>query len=274
METIPTNSISFIDLINFTHDIASLNAVYLGISVSAILVLAGLLLGVFYFFNLKPLQEKITKQEDKIDTQKKEADKIIKSSEDKVEASLRIFKERYKKDIDKLITENNGKNILETKNQIGIAEKSLLEKIESVSENKNIKLKEVILSEATNKISVTEKLLQKEISSLKMSVSLTEGNIKGIERKIKKLELEEFARKNQMGAIYRAVDLLKEDIDEKSQFQIPQSLGTLRNQIKGNLLSVDDVTKIEEQLVRLDSEPKYKTSIKDVRDAVLKKEAE
>lgn len=70
METI-TSSNSLIDLMNLTHDAIYLNAVYLGISVSAILVLAGILFGVFYFFNLKPLQDKIIKQEDKIDNLKK-----------------------------------------------------------------------------------------------------------------------------------------------------------------------------------------------------------
>lgn len=276
METISTSSVSLIDLINLTQDIAALNAVYLGISVGAILIFAGVLLGAFSFFNLKPLQEKITKQEDKIDTQKKKIDQVLESSKTETEASLEVFKENYKKDVNELIIKNNEKNILETKSQITTAEKLFIEKIESISENKNIKLKEVILSETTNKISDTEKSLQKEVSSLKTSGDLMEQNIKNIERKIKELELEEFARKNQMGAIYRAIELLREDIDEKDQYNIPNSLEKLRGQIKGYRLSVSDITLIEAQLVRLDSEPKYKTQIKDVRADILQegKEAE
>ena len=38
------------------------------------------------------------------------------------------------------------------------------------------------------------------------------------------------------------------------------------------MLSASDITQIEEQLVRLDSEPKYKKIIEDLRKAILRKE--
>lgn len=75
-----------------------------------------------------------------------------------------------------------------------------------------------------------------------------------------------------MGAIYRAVELLKEDIDQNNNYGIPKSIQKVEKQIKGILLSASDITQIEEQLVRLDSEPKYKKIIEDLRKAILRKE--
>lgn len=271
METITAPN-SLIDLMNLTHDAISLNAVYLGISVSAILVLAGILFGVFYFFNLKPLQDKITKQEDKIDALKKETEQVLKSVEQKIQESLKLFEENYEKYINSILVKNDEKNILENKNQIALVEKNIIEKIESVSETKDIKLKEIILSDTINKINVADKSLRETISPLKTSINSIGYSIKTIDRKIKSLELEEFARKNQMGAIYRAVELLKEDIDQKNNYGIPESIQKVEKQIKGILLSASDITQIEEQLVRLDSEPKYKKLVEDLRKAILKKE--
>lgn len=219
MESVATSSVTLLDLINLTHDVASLNAVYLGIAVSAVLVLAGILLGVFYFFNLKPLQEKITKQEDKIDAQKKETDRVLKSSEDKLEESLEKFRNEYAEHIDELLIENNEKNVLEAKSQIATAEKLLLEKIESISEDKDIKLKDIILSDVVNKISAAEKTINAEMAKLKTDFSGTNKNISSLEEKIFDLkrslvefEIEHHLKKGQIGAMRKMIDKLEMDL--------------------------------------------------------------
>ncbi|MCH7883171.1 hypothetical protein IIA95_02025 [Patescibacteria group bacterium] len=223
METLSTSSVSLIDLINLTHDVASLNAVYLGISMSAVLVLAGILFGVFYFFNLKPLQEKIIKQEDKLEAQKKEVNQVLKSTEDKIGKSLEVFKKSHGNDVNELIRKNNEKNTLETKNQIASIEKTLIEKIESVSEKKNIKLKEIILLETTNKINTAEKSTNIETNKLKTDfneksssmnakiISLEEKTF-NLRRSLVNFEIEGHLKKGQVGAMRKMIEKLEMDI--------------------------------------------------------------
>lgn len=263
---ITTTTISALDLINLSKDVAGLNAVYLGISVA--------ILGIFIYFNFKSLKDSLDKQEKTINDLKQEADKLLNKAKEQSDNSLENFKTSQLKEIAGSLEEQFKKTILEIENNSSKLEKSFFEKIETISENKNIKLKEIILSDTINKISITEKSLQEKITSLETSSGLIKQHIKNIDRKIKALELEEFSRKNQMGAIYRAVEMLRDDIDEKHDLNIPTDLERLKSQIKGCKLDVDDITLIEAELVKLDSQAKYKTLINDVRSAFLKKEDE
>ncbi len=68
-----TTTISAIELINLSKDIAQLNLGYLGISVAILTVLGG----VFIYFNIKPLKDTLNKQEKTIDDLRKEADKLL-----------------------------------------------------------------------------------------------------------------------------------------------------------------------------------------------------
>lgn len=104
MEITSTSTIELIDLINLTKDIASLNAVYLTISVGIILTFGT----AFYFFNFKPLQEKITKQEKNLELENKNIEKLkeeltniihnkITSGEKKIELLENLAKEEIVK---------------------------------------------------------------------------------------------------------------------------------------------------------------------------------
>ncbi|MCK5084146.1 MAG: hypothetical protein KAQ64_00635 [Candidatus Pacebacteria bacterium] len=73
MEMASTTTISAIELINLSKDIAQLNLGYLGISVAILTVLGG----VFIYFNIKPLKDTLNKQEKTIDDLRKEADKLL-----------------------------------------------------------------------------------------------------------------------------------------------------------------------------------------------------
>ena len=123
------------DLINLTQDIASLNAVYLTVSVGIILAV-----GVaFYFFNFKPLQEKITKQEDQLNSEKK-------SNEQKFERLTANVKETQKNALD----------------QIEKLKEELTETIESKANN------------AEKRVGVLEDLANRKIGKMERKATLTE----------------------------------------------------------------------------------------------------
>lgn len=105
MENISTSSVTLLDLIKLTQDIASLNAVYLSISVGIILALGG----AFYLFSLKPLQEKITRQEEQLDLEKKK-------NEEKLKQIIESLKEAQKNSLDQIDkSKKELTNIIENK---------------------------------------------------------------------------------------------------------------------------------------------------------------
>ena len=83
--------LTILDIVNLTHQILNLNAVYLGVSI-AIILGSGIAL---YFVNLKPIQDKINKQrynlkkeieknENKFDLLKKDIEEAQNKSEEKI----------------------------------------------------------------------------------------------------------------------------------------------------------------------------------------------
>ncbi len=135
METISANSVTLIDLIKLMHDIASLNVTYLAISVGIILAFGG----AFYLFNFRPLQNKITKQGDRIYSEKK-------SNEIKFEQLVADVKKSQNK-----------------------AEEQILKLKEDLA-----KLFENRIAFAEEKMNSLEKLAQKEIVEMKRNADLIE----------------------------------------------------------------------------------------------------
>ena len=73
-----TSSIALMDIINLIKDISSLNLGYLGLSITVLVILGG----VFYFFNLKPWQEKTEKQEGNLENMRQ---RLIKDKNEALE---------------------------------------------------------------------------------------------------------------------------------------------------------------------------------------------
>ena len=93
METASNNNVSVVELISLSNDLATVNANYLTISITIILALAA----IFYLFNLKPLQEKISKQEELLEQQRLENSKEISKLIDSQKQSLESFKKEVEK---------------------------------------------------------------------------------------------------------------------------------------------------------------------------------
>lgn len=263
MEIISTSTINTIDLINFSKDIAQLNLGYLGISVAIL----GVLGGVFVYFNIKPLKDTLDRQESTINDLKKEAHDLLSESGMQTQRILEEFKADELSSLTSSIKQQKENINLEVTNKIQGVESSLLEKTDSVSDEKDTKLKEIILSEVTNRLSVLEKNLNSTITTSKIEsnekilqqeqvISVIKSSVKDAERDIKELKVYKYSKENQMGAIIYSIDLLKEDINEK-RWSIINSLERLKGEIEGRILDQEYISRIEEQLARLENEPKY-----------------
>jgi hypothetical protein len=99
-----TSTVTLIDLINVTQEIASLNLGYLTICVTIVLASGGF----FYLFSFSPLQEKIKRQEDELGTLKKDTEAGV---------------EKMKTDLVDLVSKQAaelGKTIAETTKELGL----------------------------------------------------------------------------------------------------------------------------------------------------------
>lgn len=271
-----TSTINAIDLINLSKDVAQLNLGYLGISVTILTVLGG----VFIYFNIKPLKDALDKQESIISNLRKEANELLVQSGIQTQEALDDFKITQTSSVTSIISQQKENTDLEIINKIQSVESSLTEKIESISDNKDSKLKEIILSEMINKLAILEKNLtlaintskenyDKKVIELEQTVAGVKSNVRDTQRDIKELKVYKYSKENQMGAVIYSIELLKEDIDEK-RWSILNSLQRLKGEIDGNILETEYIARIEEQLARIKDEPKYKVIIEEIRKVYLK----
>lgn len=271
MEIASTTTFSAIELINLSKDIAQLNLGYLGISVAIL----GVLGGVFIYFNIKPLKDALDKQEKTINDLREEANKLLEKSKEQSNEALENFKKNQTSALSTLLKEQYDKTILETEKRSADFENAFLEKIDNIVENKDVKLKEVILSDTNNLLGKLEKSLsaalgdskkelEKQIADINKTINLLKAENKDFKRDLKKLKVYRYSQEGKMGAIIYSIELLKEDINEKS-WEIPTSLENLAKQIKDTKLDADYITQIEEQLARIEGEKKYNVLIKEVR---------
>lgn len=258
-----TNTIVIPEIINLISNLATLNLGYLGIAVT-ILVFLG---GAFYLFNFKPLKDNLEKQEKTIDGLKKEVEENLSSSKKEIKEELEEYKKNQDGVVLNLVTQRDDKLLADVQTKIAIFEKEFTQKFDSFVDEKDKNSKTVILAEVSDKIRELEKSLTTIVSSVKTendkkntntekSFSSLQNDFKELKRCNRKLEVFMYSQKGQMGAIYGSIDLLKDAIDENS-WRIDSTLEDLNNEIKGIKLRGDIITRIEEQIVRLNDKPKY-----------------
>ncbi len=226
MNPLATTTISAIDLINFSQGIAQLNLGYLTISVAIL----GIMGGVFVYFNFKPLKDALEKQEGAIEELKKEAQGLLSLASEQSEKTLTEFKINQSKLLTATFEQQEEKIKLEITNKIQEAESNLSDKIEIISENKDIKLREIILSETNNRLAISEKELVSQINKLKESLAREisqakseserlESSLKELDEEVKELQVYKYSKEGKMGAIIISIDLLKASIDKYSGYK-------------------------------------------------------
>lgn len=286
MELTSPSTISAIDLINFSKDIAQLNLGYLGISVAVLAALGG----VFYYFNIRPLKETLEKQEKMIQELKQKAQDLLALSAEQSDDKLENFKVDQSESLNLAFEQQEEKLRLEMINKIQEIESRLSDRIEEVSESKDAKLREIILFEAGSYSDKLEKELTSKITAMKEDMineaSLSAATfitlkaaIKVLDEKVKELQVYKYSKEGQMGAIIFSIDLLKYSIDdylslkEKSPdsdptifgWKVEYRLNELMREIGATALDNKYIVKIDEQLIRLVDETYFTALINQLK---------
>jgi len=276
METSTTTLINSLDLINLSTDLAQLNLGYLGISVAIL----GVLGGVFVYFNIKPLQEKLGKQEDVINELKKEANALLSEADTQIQSALEEFEERQTTLLSTEFDQQKEKIYLEVTNKIQGAKSDILEKIDSISNDKDLKLKEILLSEMSNKILSIEKTLtalleeykktnDEKFSSLERK---TNASVKEIAGDLLELKAYKYDMEGKMGGIIFTIEAVEKCLKDEP-YLIKYKLDDLKEKIGKYSLTPELFIRLKNVLNSIESKSnEHATIIKEIKDAVTLQE--
>ena len=269
---INSSSVNLSDIINLSKDIAQLNLGYLGVSVTILLILGG----IFVYFNFGPIKETLKKQEKDINNLKERADGLLDKSKTQANMMLENFEKNQLIILNKNLEEIFNKIELSLKAKISNSEGLISEKINKISDEKDEKNKQFIISKISNQIKSIEKsidlklnkiqnLLKEEEKDRESAINGLKFTIKDMQRDIKELKIWKFAQEGKMGSIIYSISLLKDDIDDETDWRIIGDLEALDKNIEGCSLDSSYVSQIEEQISRIESTPKYKIIIEKIR---------
>ncbi|MFA5954472.1 MAG: hypothetical protein WC817_03000 [Patescibacteria group bacterium] len=285
---------SVLALASLSKDIAQLNLGYLGISVAIL----GALGGVFVYFNLNPLKENLSKQEKKIEDLKAEAHSLLDESKVQSEKTLEDFAISQFDKTSLLLKQQKNEIDLETKNKIQDSHSLLSDKIENISESKDLKLKEIILSESNNNLAILDKNLTLKISTTKEDVlkeiklvnAGINAKIKELSEKVIELQVYKYSKEGQMGAIIYSIELLENAIedyfktkkelvnklenssdDKTFGWKVNYRLEGLIKEIGDSKLEEDEVKKILIQISKIENESVFKVLAGELKKKVLYK---
>jgi hypothetical protein len=270
------------DLIDTVITLATVNLGYLAASIATL----GIFVGVFIYFNIRPLKEILNKQEKRIDELKKEAQNLLITSKAQAEEIVDAFKAEQDKWFREEILQQEEKMKLEYKNIIQLVEKNLTEKIDEVSENKDLKLKDVVIAEITVMLANVEKNLKLEITNNmqdnqdKISKIVTENSkfkssISDFDEKIKELQAYRYNKEGRVGSILVTAELLKIAIDNHEKFRksipeyniwkIESRLEELIEDAEKFYMNQKSIDEVEEQLKRIEKISPVEELIKKLR---------
>lgn len=262
-------------LINSSKDIAQLNLGYLGISVAIL----GVLGGVFVYFNIKPIKDKLSKQEETIDNLKKEAFGLLDKSETQVKNSLEKFKETQDYSLSESLTQQKDNIFLEVTNKIQATENTLLEKIDLISNDKDLKLKEILLSEMDNKVLSLDKTLVAKIEEYKKIdderfldlKNKSDARFKEIAADILELKAYKYDMEGKMGGIIFTIDALEKCLND-SPYLLEFKLNDLKEKIGKYTLSPELFIRLKKIINEIKNKKiggdKYNTIIEEIEDSI------
>ncbi|MEK7585182.1 MAG: hypothetical protein AAB455_01530 [Patescibacteria group bacterium] len=272
METATTTLIDFLDLINISKDLAQLNLGYLGISV--------VILGVFVYFNIKPMQEKLGKQEDAINDLKKEANDLLGQADIQTKSSLKEFEEKQTSLVSTAFDQQKENIYLEVTNKIQIAESNILEKVNSISNDKDLKLKEILLSEMSNKILSIERSLtalleeHKKTNSERFSLfeKKTNTSVNKIAGDLLELKAYKYDMEGKMGGIIFTIEAVEKCFRDEP-YLLKYKLEDLKGKIGKYSLTPELFIRLKNTLKSIESTGvEHANIIKEIRDAVTLQE--
>ncbi len=205
----------FQQLVEMTNHLASINAVYLGISVTIL----GFMAGALYLFNTRPLSEKLAKQEERLLEMEIEVRKNLSSSKTEIRSDLEKFKIENKDEVNSVIGQKHETLLSEVGTKIAVFESTFTKKFDVFASSKDEDLKMIILAELSNQIRNLEKSLNEKIDSqtskltslIKSAQDVADSALKKANRfKVEMLDLqiEYHNRKNQIGELGKMIEKL------------------------------------------------------------------
>ena len=272
MESTTTTLINSLDLINLSRDLAQLNLGYLGISVAIL----GVLGGAFVYFNIKPLQEKLNKQEEVINELKKEAKDLLGKAEAQTQTSLMEFEKEQTELLYTSFDQQKENLYLEVTNKIQSAETNILEKANSTSDDKDSKLKEILLSEMSNKNLSLDKSLNtifeeyKKVSDEKFSSfeKKINSSVKEIASDVLELKAYKYDMEGKMGGIIFTIEAVEKCLKDEP-YLLKFKLEDLKEKIGKYSLSPELFIRLKTALNSIESKGDEHTSvIKEIKDLV------
>jgi len=271
--TIQSNSVDINDAAFLQALIGQLinsNLGYLGIAVTILAIMGG----AFVYFNIIPIKEKMEKQEKIIND-------LLDDSKNETELTLKKFKEDQGNLILTTLAQQKENTNLDVGSKIQNSEKNILEKIEIISENKDLKSKEIILSEVNNRLSTLEASLKSVIQLIANDVSKLEKRISELDFKVKDVTLDiqdfnykKYLEKGQIGALRALINKLDLHIDLKYNWNQKDILLEIKEYIEKESmpdLYLDDLEKVinkilpeydelGKEILKLSKEKSYKVN--------------
>ncbi len=280
-----TEPISSKDIFELVQSVAALNLGYLTIAVAIIALLGG----AFIYFNINPLKELLSKQEDrlrktedvlkerfekieddqrstfdnlflKLETKSTQLAKQIKNTHATIKQEVSESLDDFEKTNNKLLEDTQERFSLETTNKIEI--------LKQESENKRLETE----ARVAEKVSKLEKDLMVEIGSIRKDISTMKDQLNKFMISIKELEMEEFKRKNQQGFIIRNIELLELAI-EQNGWNITERLQTIKEYLGEYPVSAYVNDKLLKALSKIEDRVEHKDLILNIKNLItLKKD--
>lgn len=273
MEVFSTSTISTIDLVNFSQNIAQLNLGYLGISVAIL----GVLGSVFIYFNIKPLKDALDKQEGTISDLRKEADDLLNQSSTQTQSTLENFKKDQFSSLSQIINQERENINLEIINKIQAVESVIVEKIDSISSERDSKLKEILLSEMANKILSLEKSLTAVIEEHKKTndkkfelfANKTKNELQELTADVLELKAYKYDMEGKMGGIIYTITALEKCLRD-TPYLLKFKLDNLKEKIGKYTLSPELFIQLQTILKKVEevNNNEHRTVIQEIKNLI------
>lgn len=235
-----TTSIEVSQLIDLSYNLATTNLGYLGVAITILLLLGS---GT-YIFSVKPFNDKIDKQEEELKSLKQKVEDDLKNAKQAISSDLERFKKDYSEELKTSTKQSYDKTKSDFESKLAILDKDLFEKINITAKEKDDSLKEVILSETSNKILSLEKIFHTEIDGYKIAndkeIALLKNKIntglRELSITVKELEAFKYDQEGKQGGIIKLIDSL-DDVIKYREWAIKFKLDDIKNKLPEYTLS-------------------------------------
>jgi len=242
------NATALQTLVDMTSHLANLNLGYLGICVTILIFIGGFI----YFVNVKPLKDKLDKQEEILTGLKKEVSDNLFSSKQEIKNDLKVFEKIFSESIFSTIEQKHKQLMADFETRNAIFEKDFSEKFDNLATKKDTELRTILESETKSQVRDLEKSLTEKIDQFKTERSSTYEALLDIKRDMVDLQIEYHLGKGQVGAAKMLIE--KIELCIKKGWGIVESLLELEKYIKERKMPSYYLKDLQEALSKVPKE--------------------